>query len=323
MSKFLILMATYNGEKYLREQIDSLRQQTLTDWKLLVRDDNSDDSTTEIVKEYQELDPRIILLEDSYGGTGSPHLNFEKLLIASLRYQAEIYMFADQDDVWICKKLERISKSVGIMSKEWATVPTIIYSDLMVVDEKLNELSKSFMSFQGLHHELVNPASTLSVQNFVTGCSSAFNRCLIELSVPFDTAVVMHDWWLALLASFNGKVDYIDAPLVKYRQHSHNQVGAKGKDLWRNPFKPYLYKNVIAAPLSLKYTIMQAIAAAKRSNERGYSNFLIDSVSRLENAGLVDRFKVFFANRLTKQHWTLSIYMYFLLFFVNFKSYRE
>jgi len=231
--KVIVLMATYNGSKFLKEQIESIQYQTHLNWELWIRDDNSSDSTVEIIRNYESSDSRIRLVEDSDGNLGISK-NFLKLLSLAALSEANYFCFSDQDDVWIPNKIE---KQLSFMKeKEYSKRAVLVHSDLEVVDEMLAMVDLSFMNFLNIHHVENNAISVLLTQNFVTGCTMMMNRELIEVALPMSNQVVIHDWWLALCASAVGEVVYINQAMVKYRQHGSNEVGVRSYVVLLNPF---------------------------------------------------------------------------------------
>ncbi|MBU2575068.1 MAG: glycosyltransferase family 2 protein [Elusimicrobia bacterium] len=225
MKKVEILLATYNTEKYIHALLESLLAQTFTDWRLLIHDDGSSDKTLEILREYRSNYPeKIFLLEDNIRLGGSLK-NFSHLAEYS---KSNYVMFCDQDDVWLPDKIALTFE--GMMAAERAyggKTPLLIHTDLRVVGDSLKTLGDSFWKYQNLNPEISRRFSRLLVQNVVTGCTVMVNRPLLELALPIPEGAVMHDWWLALVASAFGKIEYISSPTVLYRQHKYNSVGAK------------------------------------------------------------------------------------------------
>lgn len=223
-------MATYGGEPFIVEQLESLRRQSFRDWVLWVRDDGSPDATVEVVRRYAELDPRIRLVEDQLGNLG-PAGNFGALLGHAHAHGARYVFLADQDDIWRDDKMER---QLALMAQHEAddggARPRVMYSDLEVVDRGMERIHRSFMRFEMLRHER-RPLPVLLAQNFVTGCTMLVNRELLEVALPIPPRVMMHDWWLALCAAATGSLHHLPEQTVRYRQHGNNQVGAQG--YWR------------------------------------------------------------------------------------------
>jgi hypothetical protein len=228
--KILILLATYNGQKYLSEQIQSIQRQTISNWTLLIRDDGSDDHSKEIVEKVAAKDSRIRLLDDEHEGRGTTK-NFAALMQVALTEAADAIFFADQDDIWLPHKLASQLKYLQEMEEQYSTgTPLLCYSDLEVVDHNLQQIHPSFMRYEKLRHEPHNPIHVLLTQNLVTGCSVVINRKLLEFATPIPNGIILHDWWLAICAAACGRIGYIDRPLVQYRQHSKNQIGAMTLD---------------------------------------------------------------------------------------------
>lgn len=213
--KVNILMSTYNGEKFVAEQIESIQQQTFADWKLLIRDDGSTDKTCEIADEFAKKDQRIQLIKAENVGVIQ---SFYELVKTE---EADFYFFADQDDYWLPEKLEII---LAQAQKHDNTKPVMYYTDLKVTDKNLSVTSESMIKSQSDH------ANTQLVQelteNTVTGGASMINHALATLWQTTSN-IIMHDWYLAVLASAVGELVYIDQPTHLYRQHESNVLGAR------------------------------------------------------------------------------------------------
>ncbi len=225
-----ILLATYNGAAYLAPQLDSLLAQTHRAFRLLVSDDGSSDDTLAILQRYQSaFDGRLVLLpsQPSGGVLG----NFGRLMQASADDGVANYIaFCDQDDVWLPPKTERLLAAVQALEAAHSPVtPCLAHSDLTVVDRDLQVLSPSFAAYQRIPPADITPRTLLSV-NQVTGCATLVNRALLQLALPLPPEAVMHDWWLALLAG-SGARQWVAEPLMLYRQHGRNQLGARDRGL--------------------------------------------------------------------------------------------
>lgn len=239
--KIAILMATYNGEKYICQQIDSILSQTCREWELYIHDDGSTDNTIAVVESYVEKYPDKIHLIDGKS-TGGAKYNFFYLFS---QVEAPYYMTCDQDDVWLEKKieltydkmqtiektakasLEEIGKNDG---KELKTgIPCLVYTELRVVDSELNTIADTMSEYQSLdcHKRTINQ---FILQNSVTGCTMMVNRALRDkmLHITDIDNTIMHDWWAALVAAQFGKTAFIDEPTILYRQHGDNSLGALG-----------------------------------------------------------------------------------------------
>ena len=224
-----ILLSTCNGEKFLSAQIDSLLYQTYSDWRLIIRDDLSSDGTMSLINKYKSKYPDKIYVQDNQSVKKSVIGSFESLLEASTaRYVA----FCDQDDVWTPDKLLlQVEKMRQLEAIHGDSMPMLVHTDLSVVDDQLELINESFWKYQHLNPDKMSSLPRLLVQNCVTGCTVLINRPLIALALPFPDGVIMHDWWMALIAASEGIVCDMKTSTVKYRQHDNNDTGARQWDL--------------------------------------------------------------------------------------------
>lgn len=217
-----ILLATYNGECYIREQIDSILNQEYSNWIVRACDDASTDHTYEILSEYRNRFPDKFILEKNQKGFGSAKLNFFHLIRES---SCDYVMCCDQDDVWLPNKISLTLQEMKRNEKE--DMPVLVHTDLKVVDAKLHVLSESFFQHSNLRKSF--EYRDILIQNHVTGCTMMMNRPLVDLLNMQDNydIILMHDWLAAVVATGLGKVAFVDCPTMLYRQHAVNSVGAK------------------------------------------------------------------------------------------------
>ncbi|MBN1114989.1 MAG: glycosyltransferase family 2 protein [Oligoflexia bacterium] len=220
--KIDILLAAYNGAPYIRLQIDSIIVQTHANWRLIIRDDNSGDNTSRIIDEYAKEYPEKITVLNNNGKNLGVVKNFEELLNNST---ADYVCFCDQDDIWLPFKLESTLKKMKETESSCPDKAVLVHSDMIVVNEKLENISDSFFKYQNIDPEIKN-LNRLLVQNNVTGCTTMINKKLKDLILPFRENIIMHDWYTALVAASSGIIEYIPRATVLYRQHSGNQLGA-------------------------------------------------------------------------------------------------
>ena len=211
-------MSTYNGEQFLAEQIDSIQQQTFKDWQLLIRDDGSSDQTPEIIKSFVAQDPRIVFINEHDRENFGVIKNFFTLIKHD---KADYYFFSDQDDVWLEDKLETMLAAARQYPDQ---LPLMVYTDLCVVDQNLQVMNQSMIRSQS-HHANTELVQELT-ENTVTGGVAMINHALAERWRTLDN-IIMHDWYLAVLATAIGKLVYIDQPGELYRQHDNNVLGAR------------------------------------------------------------------------------------------------
>ena len=220
-----ILLAAYNGEKYIAQQLDSIIAQTCPDWELFIHDDGSGDATPAIIKKYAAVYPEQIHIIDA-PSTGSAKGNF---LFLMREVDAPYIMFCDQDDVWNADKIEcSLAALKALEKKRGEDVPLLVFSDSTVTDDELHVIDNSFLSYQNLDPKRLS-FSELMVQNVVPGNTAAFNRALLQYARKCTdaNAIIMHDWWCALAGAYFGQIAFIEKSTLLYRQHGENSLGAK------------------------------------------------------------------------------------------------
>lgn len=220
-----ILLSTYNGERYLKEQLDSIIAQTYTDWRLFVRDDGSTDDTQRIAEQYAEKDDRIRIIDNGKANIGAMR-SFEYLLAQC--GGADYYAFADQDDVWRSDKLALSLDAIQQAEKVHPNKPIVVHTDLKVVDEQLHEVAPSFWRYSNIRPDLLDThIRYMAICNSVTGCTMLFNGLAREGALPIPDKAYMHDAWIALRTLLcGGQVVPLFCTPIAYRQHHDNTLGA-------------------------------------------------------------------------------------------------
>ena len=213
-----ILLPTYNGEKYLKEQIDSILNQTYKNIRLIISDDCSKDSTPKILEEYKGKDERIelYLQKENIGVVKGIEFLLKKV-------KSNYYMLADQDDVWLPIKVE---KSIETLKKENAD---LVFGDLEVVDQDLKTMYPSFGDFMLLNRKInkyINSYKVNYLYNCVTGCTVLSKKEFIEkiLPIPTESKYLIHDHWIGLVVALNGKLAYMPEKYIKYRPHGFKNI---------------------------------------------------------------------------------------------------
>ena len=222
MEKIDILLATYNGEKFVKEQIESILNQTFENFNLIISDDASTDNTLNILEEYEKKDTRIkVFKKEKNEGLIA---NFEFLL---KNVTSDYFMFSDQDDIW---KKDKIEKSINKIKEENSG---LVYTDLEIVDENLNVIYPSYWKYKKIYNKIIkyNNFEALYLNNFVTGCTILAKSKYIKdiLPLPRNSKFVLHDYWTALIISAKDKISYVEEPTIQYRQHKDNRVGSSRK----------------------------------------------------------------------------------------------
>lgn len=295
-----ILMASYNGERYIKDQIESIINQNFSDWHLFISDDGSIDNTLRLEKSYQEKFPqKITIVENKTNKHGSKY-NFFNLLNIVLREKYNYFMFSDQDDVW---KKNKVSDTFKLMkqAKNNTSVPILVHTDLEVVDENLKTLGNSFIKYRALDPKCKD-INHLLIQNNVTGCTMMVNRPLLvkALQVENIDEIAMHDWWFALIASIYGKIYFLNESTIKYRQHSENVVGATNVNSLG-----FIIKRVVGKD-HVKETINMSIRQAQKLLD-DYTDIpqnmkkVIVGFSKINNLNKLNRQYYVIKNKILKQ----------------------
>ena len=226
MDRVTIIMATYNGEKYLEEQIESILSSTYREFKLYIVDDGSKDSTMEILNRYKMRYPDIIHISRNETNMGVT-LNF---LNAIIKTTSEYIMLCDQDDVWKKDKIARTMKRMKQMEVQFGKdMPVAVFTDAYVTDSRLNIIHESFFRSGRLNPGLTDLPHML-MENKLIGCTVMINGAVRKIlqSKPLPKHARYHDGWLGLIAASFGKISFIPEPTLFYRQHEGNVVGNRG-----------------------------------------------------------------------------------------------
>jgi glycosyltransferase involved in cell wall biosynthesis len=263
--KVSVALCTYNGERYLGDLLDSLCSQKAIPFELVVSDDCSTDSTIQLINDFKHSAPfniRILINKNRRGVIQ----NFENALSAC---NGEYIALCDQDDVWKQDKFEILLKVIGQMGNKPGHGPYFVHTDLDLTDSQLNKTGVSFLEHQGLRPPEEHQYKTLIAQNYIPGCSTLFSRDLLEYALPIPEAAVMHDWWLALIASMAGEIRYEPSRTVLYRQHEGNVLGSEAR------FSIATLRKIIAIKPALEIieknftaSAAQAIAATERLSSK-------------------------------------------------------
>ena len=218
----------------MREQLDSIAEQTLAPRELVVCDDGSTDNTLELLEDFSRrvhFPVRIYRNEHQLGAVQ----NYSRTVGLC---RGDYAALCDQDDIWQPGKLAGSMQSMREAEMIYGQdTPVLLHTDLKVVDGCGEVIAPSLMKMQKINNVVKEPLKTLLVQNFVTGCTALLNRPLIKAALPIPVQVLMHDWWFALIAAALGELVFMPQSTVLYRQHAHNTVGAKkyfsGKNMMR------------------------------------------------------------------------------------------
>lgn len=276
-----ILMAAYNGENYIKEQINSILKQTVSDWHLYICDDCSQDHTADIAQAYANKYPEKITFIQN-----SENMGHKAVFFRLLKMSKGDYVFTcDQDDVW---KKDKIALTLKAFEGENSKVPVLVHTDLTIVNQKLEITAVSMIKAQHINIKRTKPNEML-VQNIITGCTMAMNRALANI-IREPKKVPVHDWWIGAVASFFGKIKFVNRSTIYYRQHSENAVGAKimNVDYILNRMKKSMYnKRMIALGYEMAGEILDCYGSSLKSSDR----IMLKAYSRMGEKNKIQKIK--------------------------------
>jgi glycosyltransferase involved in cell wall biosynthesis len=291
-----ILLATYNASRFLAETIESIIGQDFTDWRLIIRDGGSKDSTQEISEKYTQMYPEKIISLSAQGDT-SACANFSALLAAS---SAPYIMFCDHDDIWLPNKLSvSLARLKQQEEKDGTNVAMLLFTNMLVVDEKLSIISRSYFAYQHLNPENID-LNHLLVQNVPSGCTLLMNRAIADACGNIPLEAVMHDHWLALVGATMGTIIYLDESTLLYRQHGKNIFGASKYGLG------YFFNKLFGGGPPVKKRFYQNVTQAKVFLEQYQEKLHDDNIqvlrvfSSLQSFGWWEKRKILFQYRIFK-----------------------
>ena len=232
-----VVMCTYNGEKFIETQLDSILAQHVPVNKIFISDDNSSDNTFKILQNYKKKNPELFEIEKNQNNLGYIK-NFEKTLLKAKDF--DILFFSDQDDYWECNKTEEILKA--FMEND----VSLIFTNAIITDENLrstgNNLWDKTFSYKIKKEFYKNPQKLLYRTGVITGATMALRSSLINDIVPFGNFWI-HDAWIACVSQFFGKIKPLNLTLIKYRQSESQSVGLKNNGTPKSFFEWIKYLN--------------------------------------------------------------------------------
>lgn len=318
--KVCILLASYNGDKFIKQQIESIVNQTFTNWKLIIRDDGSTDSTISIINSFSLSDKRIELMFDNDKNLGA-FGNFYRLTeYANLNYKPDYLLYSDQDDFWFKDKIEILLQTIRDFENSEMPIPILVHSNYQLSDQNLKPILKNNTRD---NFDKMNRQSTfynLIFQNNIYGCTSIVNKLLINKSLEEYVSCDNYDHWMALNASHYGAIFYLNKKLMFYRQHYANVTGSY---LTRVPYYKkifLLYGEFEKGSIYLLKNIIILDYFRKKNNLKPF--VLLDKTT---SDIIVSKKIIWFCLRkkITKNTLHETIFFYLCLFYsllTNFKS---
>ena len=289
--KLCILLASYNGEKYISEQLDSIINQTYKNWELIIRDDGSKDETVTILNKYEKKDERIKILRDDKGNLGFLK-NFEELLFNA---KEEFVLFSDQDDFWLKNKLEKFVEKIRDLDEKVLSKPLLIHCNSLVCDDKLEIIKEEFIDSKIAKKTNSN---IYFFEYIVQGSTARGNKKMIRESLPFLKSVTLHDRYFHLLSQFLGTRIFIDESLIKYRQHERNAIGASKSILKKIMNKKYFYVEDRKLIEEIKKTYNKRLRKKDLNDIEKYLEVTDRNKNRLERFWLSKYFQMKLLKRL-------------------------
>ncbi len=297
-----IAMATYNGEKYLREQLDSIYNQTYSNIEVLVCDDCSNDNTTSILKEYKDnFGLKYFVNKVNLGYVK----NFERAISLC---SGEFIALSDQDDIFLPRKIETLVNEI----KDY----DVIHSDAYLINDIGNIFSKSFSEYS---KKIIKPKSEIDLilNGCVTGCTCMMKSSFAKEITPFPDNLYVHDKWIGFVAFKNSSLKYIDKSLIKYRQHSLNSIGAADINNYS------LFEKIIK--ILLKREKHTKTLSKSILNQLNFIKIIIDKYSEnLDSLYKINLLKEYYYNiyNCKKQIKTILIYVYMFKYFEKNKNFK-
>ena len=297
-----ILMSTYNGGQYLKEQLDSILSQSYFDFVLYIRDDGSTDETVSIIRSYS--DSRIQLIE---GENVGPANSFFSLL--NIVQDADYVFFSDQDDIWLPNKIEKLLSEI----RRYDEIPTMVFSDFAAIDTCGNILNQSYAESASLQVKSgINSVSKVIAQPYVFGCASVINKRLVQIVKNPPKGIEMHDCWICQCAASVGNLVYIPEQTILHRFHANNATGKFGQ----NSFISRLKRGSIEFQNQVKNTELtihqvQLLLTYQSSHLLPEVREILQDLSRSFKKGKISTIRSLYRNGVTRQKWWNTAFFYF------------
>lgn len=258
-TKIAILLASYNGEEYIKEQLDSIIAQTNNDWTLFIRDDGSTDKTIEIINDFAQKDDRVVLVQD-----GEKHFGCTKSFLSLLeQVDAQIYMYCDQDDYWFSDKIDNTLSFYQEKEKENPDAAIVISTNVMIADRQLKVIYESYWKELHINPKRYNKSyNYFGVNPIAQGSTMLFNNRAKNLCFPLKV-YTMHDSYVVERVMLGGGYFFsMMEPTMLYRQHGRNVLGAQMQKVGKTDFFKWVWNKFVMN--YRKYKILQ---------EKGYGSF--------------------------------------------------
>lgn len=217
-----VLLSTYNGERFLPEQIESILAQDYFDWRLIARDDGSSDATPSILASYRNRYPDLIRLAPD---SGTPLGVVDSFCALARLAEGPFACFCDQDDLWMPQKLGTMVGMAENERMDKVPYPVVLFADMALIDSRGRTLPGTFIKSESISLQHKDDPNYIVYRNIAPGCSTMVNNAALRFLRQRPRSVIMHDWWMVLGAALRGKNLFLDEPLMHYRIHEGNAIG--------------------------------------------------------------------------------------------------
>ena len=286
-------MATYNGEKYLAQQLDSFFSQTVNNFTIHILDDQSTDNTWQILTQYKNLYPDQITITRSEKNSGEAKHTFLELVS---NVKDDYLMLSDQDDIWLPDKIEiTLEKMKELEAENPKGTPLLVHTDLTVADKDLNIINPSFRKATTRRYGRTAENQVLTLNN-CSGCTIMYNRAMAELLKNKPPFCEVHDWWLQIVAAFMGKIGHIDKPTVLYRQHGNNSIGAKDTRTLSYKIKQLRNNAHIKKRIRSTYPQAQSLLELYHDKLTDHQRHLLKTFISIPKMGKFKRWQIIYRN---------------------------
>jgi len=238
--KFSVCIATYNGEKFIKKQLESILGQISADDEVIISDDSSVDNTIDIIKDF--ADSRIHLIENCK--FKSPVFNFENAILHS---QGDVIILSDQDDIWLDNKMETIREY--FIPRNCKTDKYTLVMDNYSIDAEGNIIDLSLYKYLDSGKGLLKNF----IRNTYLGCNMAFSKSLLDVALPFPKNIPMHDVWLGLISELYGEVYFSPVKTMLFRRHGENATKERYNNVQRLTWRYYLLMGILSNVYNNKF----------------------------------------------------------------------
>lgn len=300
-----ILLASYNGARYIAEQLDSVINQSHVNWNLIIRDDFSCDNTVGIIQEYIKKDNRISLIKDDFGNLRCCQ-NFSKLM-QFCKPESQYIMFCDQDDIWLPEKIERTVMAMMQLEEKYSSDSSLmVYGTYQLMSHEGLEIKSSVPDYSA------QPTLRLLLsQNYIYGCTIMINKKLLDNSLVIPLTAENHDYWITLTAIVNDAYfAYLDKPLLLYRQHSDNVSGSYKDATFYNRIKR-LFSDSEVISIRKRLPMFEKLLELNNTKMSTENNTLLEGYTTNIRLGTFKAFNFCFNNGINRRSKLQTIFFYF------------